>query len=356
MNNPFSFSFGLKPELYINRTLSTDEILQTFNADNPSTHAYLIAGVRGAGKTVMLSDICERLGDGEKWIVIELNPERDMLNAFAAKLHSVPALKPLFLKAKLDLSLLGIGVSVKDGFQISDVEAALEQMLKVTSQAGYRVLLAVDEAANTSHMRELAAAFQILVRKKHALFLLMTGLYSNITALQNEKTLTFLIRTPKIMLDPLNIMMITSQYMKVFSVSRDFAQKMAILTKGYAFAFQTLGYLTWNTFGEKISEDYEEYLKMILPEYDLRLQEYVYSKLWSELSPREREIMCVIAENGFSEIQEIRGFLGMEANEFGVYRDRLIKKGVLYSAQRGSVEFLLPRFGEFIRETVVFNR
>ena len=45
---------------------------------------------------------------------------------------------------------------------------------------------------------------------------------------------------------------------------------MARLTMGYPFAFQVLGYLTWNNNG-----DY----KAILPQYEQYLSEFVYDKL-----------------------------------------------------------------------------
>ena len=65
----------------------------------------MITGVWGSGKTVMLTDISKHL--------IELNPDRDLLYSFAAKLYDQKNLKDLFIKAKLDLSVLRIGVSIE---------------------------------------------------------------------------------------------------------------------------------------------------------------------------------------------------------------------------------------------------
>ena len=42
------------------------------------------------------------------------------------------------------------------------------------------------------------------LRQDLPVFLLMTGLYNNIHALQNDKALTLLLRTPRIELEPLN--------------------------------------------------------------------------------------------------------------------------------------------------------
>ena len=47
----------------------------------------MITGVRGSGKTVMLTDISKHFKNEKDWIVIELNPDRDMLQGIAAKLY-----------------------------------------------------------------------------------------------------------------------------------------------------------------------------------------------------------------------------------------------------------------------------
>jgi len=72
----------------------------------------MITGVWGSGKTVMLTDISKHFRKDKDWIVIELNPDRDLLYSFA-KLYDQKNLKDLFIKAKLDLSVLRIGVSIE---------------------------------------------------------------------------------------------------------------------------------------------------------------------------------------------------------------------------------------------------
>lgn len=73
----------------------------------------MITCVWGSGKTVMLTDISKHFRKDKDWIVIELNPDRDLLYSFAAKLYDQKNLKDLFIKAKLDLSVLRIGVSIE---------------------------------------------------------------------------------------------------------------------------------------------------------------------------------------------------------------------------------------------------
>ena len=91
---------------------------------------------------------------------------------------------------------------------------------------------------------------------------------------------------------------------------------MADFTKGYPFAFQVLGYLTWNHHG-----DYNA----VRGEYEQYLSEFVYDKIWSELSQKDRMVARGIADVEGGKIKDIREHLHMETNEFNPYRKRLIK-------------------------------
>lgn len=54
-------------------------------------------------------------------------------------------------------------------------------------------------------------------------------------------------------------------------------------------------------------------------------------------------------KDGQIDIKDIREKLSMDSKTFGVYRDRLIKKGVIISDSYGKVEFSLPRFDKFLQ-------
>ena len=195
--------------------------------------------------------------------------------------------------------------------------------------------------ANSESMKVFAGSFQIFVRQELPVFLLGTGLYENIEELQNEKSLTFLYRAPKIQLKPLNNGAIINKYKTIFNISQKQASQMAELTKGYPFAFQVLGYLTWNNSG-----DYHS----VLGEYAQYLSEFVYDKIWSELSPKDRAVAKAIVDVKSGKIKDIREQLGMETNEFNPYRKRLIKKGIVSGEMRGYVYFTLPLFDEYVIE------
>ena len=56
MENLFSPTFGQKPLEMISRNNQLDQIVNVFEMDHPTNHVFMIAGVRGSGKTVSLSD------------------------------------------------------------------------------------------------------------------------------------------------------------------------------------------------------------------------------------------------------------------------------------------------------------
>lgn len=341
MQNPFTLTFGKSPLEPVERPVQTNEIIDTFTAEPVNQQMFLITGVRGSGKTVMMTEISRKLRTREEWVVIELNPSVDLLQGILSKLNSNPVCAGIIKSAKIDLSFWGFGVSIEGAAPITDEETAIIAILEKMKKNGKKLLVTIDEVTNNEFMHVFAGSFQIFVRQDLPIFLLATGLYENIDELQNEKNLTFLYRAPKIQMKPLNQQAIIKKYMNIFQIEREQAAQMAELTKGYPFAFQVLGYLTWNNHG-----NYRE----VLEEYEQYLSEFVYDKIWSELSRKDRVVARGIAETDSGKIKDIREHLGMETNQFNPYRKRLIKKGILSGEMRGYVYFTLPLFEDYVLE------
>lgn len=341
MKNPYSMVFGKEPELLISRAAQFNMVVRDFTEENPPYQTYLITGVRGSGKTVMMTDLANHFRKLEDWVVVELNPDRDLLNGLAANLASNQKFAQIFQNAKLNLSFWGFGLEISGVTPITDIEVALRQMIANLGKHNKKILITIDEVTNNSNIRAFASAFQIMVRQDLPVFLLMTGLYENINAIQDEKNLTFLYRSPKLEMKSLNIGMIAEKYQITLEVPYEDALEMAKCTKGYPFAFQVLGYLTWENRGN---------YKKVLPEYRQYLEEYVYEKIWSELSAKDRQIAYGIANCSSGKIKEIRAWLQMETNAFNPYRKRMIKKGIIDGSVYGVVKFTLPFFERFVLE------
>ncbi len=314
-HNPYTRVFGKEPLEIVPRVVQIEEMVDSFTAEIPTQQIYMITGVRGSGKTVLMTEVVKRLQDREDWIVVELNPAKDLLEGLASRLYEIQGTTP-----------------------VTVIEVAIERMLEILKKKGKRVLVAIDEAASTKEMQMFASEFQLIIRKDLPLYLIMTGLYENIDELQNDKILTFLHRAPKIKMNPLNSSGIIMRYKKTFELSDDEAREMAALTMGYSFAFQVLGYFTYVYQG-----DYHA----AIPETRQYLEEYVYDKMWSELSRNDRRVVYAIASAKGGKIQDIREKLGMKSNEFSPYKMRLVKKGIVDGGQRGYVSLTLPFFKEF---------
>ena len=339
--NPYTLVFGKEPVQLISRVRLINEVTEALVGEPPTYQVCMVTGVRGSGKTVFMTEVSHRIAMDPDWIVVELNPQRDMLEGVASKLSSDNELATLFRTAKINLSFFGFGVEIGGTTPITDIETALGKMLASIQRKGKKVLVVVDEASNTSHMRAFVSAFQILIRQNLPLYMIMTGLYENIDALQNADNLTFLHRAPKVTMDPLNIGIIAENYKKTFDLDDERAHMRAKLTCGYPFAFQVLGYLMWNNPGDD---------RDLIPTFRQYMEEYVYEKLWSELSRGDQKIAYAISQSVDGKIRDIRAVLGLETNQFNPYRKRLLKKGLVDGSVHGYLRFTLPLFGEFVRD------
>lgn len=329
-------TFGKQPNEYISRYENTDTVLSTFKADNPVSQAYLIEGVRGSGKTVLMTSITNELSRNKDWIVVDLNSTQNLINDFAMRLVDSCKKIPDFFKQGFNISVAGFGIGISGNDSPHDSVSIIENILISLKKHKKKVIITIDEVMHDDNMRHFASQFQIFIRKDYPVFLLMTGLYENIYAIQNDPALTFLLRTPKISIEPLSLLQITKQYAKIFKIDEEQAGNLARLTKGYAFAFQALGLLYYEHHDEMELDE-------ILLKLDDMLDDFVYKKIWSSLSRQDKDV--VLAINGEeTKVSDICSKTGMTSAVFSRYRDRLIKRGIIFSTGHGYVSLALPRF------------
>ena len=337
--NPYNLIFGKEPLQVISRAAQMSEILESFSEEPASQQIFMITGIRGCGKTVFMTEAARELKQNDEWTVVELNSTGNLLEDLAAALASENTLAQIFQKASINLSFFGIGLEVTGNVPISNIQVALSKMLESIKKHGEKVLICIDEVTVSAPMKTFAGAFQIFIRQDLPIFLLMTGLFENINNLQNEDNLTFLYRAPKIELKPLNLMTIADNYRNVFNIESDKSLGMAKITKGYSFAFQVLGYFTWKHDG-----DYNK----ALPQFRQYMEDYVYDKIWSEMSEGDRKLAYGAARSETGKAKEIKALASMSDNEYSVYRDRLVKRGILDGSTHGYIRFTLPMFEKYV--------
>jgi len=342
--NPFAINFGKVPLQYISRDIVIDEIVDELSSEYVQNPCFMLTGARGSGKTVTLTAIEKKISESNDWIIIRLNPERNMLESLVAKLYDSKEYLTKFIDASVNLSKFGIGVSLASKPPIADIESALEIILKEIKKKKKRLLVTVDEASNTAYMREFASSFQIMIREELPIYLIMAGLYENIRGIENEQNLTFLYRTPKYEMEPLNITIIADRYSKTMKINYEQAMECALITKGYPFAYQALGKYLWEDDKHQLSIE-------ILAKLDDALNHYVYSKIWAELSPKDKWYMSFIVQKEKMSVSEILELSKEKKNEFSQYRARLRDKGLINADSYGEISFRLPRFDVFVKNT-----
>ncbi len=338
-NNPFNISFGEEPNSVIYRDKEYQGIVDLFESDQSESKVEIITGPRGCGKTVLLSQIKSHFDNKDNWITADLTQYSNMLEQLAGKLYENGKIKKLFIKAEFNFSFQGLGFSIKGENPISNIESLLDRILVYLSNKKVNILVLIDDVSNNEYVKQFIQTYQQFIRSKYKVFLLMTGLYENISDLQNTNNLTFLLRAPKLKLSKLNLRAISLSYKKHLGLNDKEAVELAKRTNGYAYAYQLIGNALYKNNTKVLGEDEMEYV-------DLELENNVYGKIWESMSPTDKKVAFSMLK--YSSVSDIIKDLGMNNAKFQVYRRRLIDSGVVDDTMRGYLVFSLPRFKEFV--------
>ena len=272
--------------------------------------------MRGVGKTSLLADITSNLLKKDNCIIVYLAMTNDLL------------------------------------------ETLIQIIYREAGSKIKKALNTIDEVKETPEIVNLASIYQIMVLKEYPINIMMTGLPKNVSELQNNDVLTFLLRSGRIPLGPLDAFDIQFRYQKAFErankkISEANLMRMTKLTKGYAYAFQDLGYYVWKHATDHITEsDIDD----ILPLFKNDLYKNAYTKIISELSPTDQKFLMIMAksDNDVVEISHIRKQMNKSSNYVSQYRQRLIDSQVIIEAGYGKVSFSLPFMKEFLLKAAEF--
>jgi hypothetical protein len=129
--------------------------------------------------------------------------------------------------------------------------------------------------------------------------------------------------------------------------------ELYLLTDGYPYFVQAYGKVTWDVaLGSPIQvSDVRE----AAPEAEGELAVGFFGARYDRATPAERDYMRAIADLGVDHddgavpTADIAKALGRKPQSLSPARDGLIKKGLVFSSERGSVAFTVPHFGKFLR-------
>ena len=125
------------------------------------------------------------------------------------------------------------------------------------------------------------------------------------------------------------------------------------LTDGYPYFVQAYGKVTWDV--AVASPVRREDVEQAAPEAEAELAVGFFGARYDRATPAERDYMLAMADLGESAADravstaDIARHLGRKPQSLSPARDGLIKKGLVYSGERGSVAFTVPHFGRFLR-------
>ena len=125
------------------------------------------------------------------------------------------------------------------------------------------------------------------------------------------------------------------------------------LTDGYPYFVQAYGKVTWDVSVEspiRITDVAEA-----APDAESELAVGFFGARYDRATPAERDSMRAMAELGADSndkavtTAQVAENLGRKPQSLSPARDGLIKKGLVYSSERGTVAFTVPHFGKFLR-------
>ena len=345
MQNPFTTTFSKIPLLsYINR----DEIipiLENFSYENPSESVYKITGARGSGKTIILAKIEEELSKDKNWSICRLSVNRDMLSQLLSDLKNKKIIKSKSKTTGLTVSATimgnggGLGFNKERDTEI-DSGVELDNCFQKLMGSKTKILIGVDDVSRTKYMIEFASEFSKWLRAGYPVYLVCTGLYENIQNLSNVKNLTFFRRATTIQSQFLNYVRMVEMYKKTLSIDNDKAKFLAGLTKGYAYAFQKLGFLYFESKTKNMDD--------IIIDLKTELFSYSYEKIWEELTVEDRLLISLLDKDNVEYKREyLIKKMGDKHANYNVYRDRLLKRGLIINKQK-TISLALPFFAEYM--------
>lgn len=355
MRNPFNPTFGRIPKVYLSRKKIAGRLAEELDDFDSQYLATLVYGARGTGKTTLLSAVSRELAGRKDWIVVDLPSAKWIVPKVAREVYEQ---SPTGLKV-----LLKIIAGVKTGLsgyrqpQQSSADAAtqMEAIAKLLKARKIKLLITIDEVVPNPELAEFTANYQILIRHGYHIGLLLAGLPANITRLQNDRVLTFLFRSPRVELTPLDPLMINETYHRVFekagrTLTDEAATEMVRLVGGYAYAFQLVGSLIWETGATAVTIDT---VNQVRRDFRATLFSNAYLKIKQELSARNIEFLMALADQpaGPVKIATLIDALKWSKETVNVYRARLIDAQVIRPVRWGYVAFALPLFRDFLEES-----
>ncbi len=362
-SNPFTPTFGVVPAFMAGREDITSELLAALEegVGNPNLTT-IISGARGTGKTALLTYLSDA-AQAQGWVSVNVSALLGMLEEIVQQAHAASAhLIDTSTSAKLASLKLGDIAEV----QFSDsLEAAptwrirMGELLDALAETDTGLLITVDEVRDDlDEMIQLASAFQHFVRERRKVALFMAGLPAHVSALLQDKSVSFLRRANFYNIGIVSDFEVEEALGKTFNEGGREATPEALkeavqLIGGFPYMMQLVGYRAWNASPDSplISED-DVLEGSRFARNDL--QRKVFDTTFRELSKGDvRFLVAMLEDDGPSELADVARRLGKRSNYASQYKRRLQEQGIVGEVGQGRIRIELPMFKDYLRDQLL---
>jgi AAA ATPase domain len=371
IQNPFHPGFGVAPTVFVGRqdiVQRVDRALANPNGGDPYLKVVARAH-RGTGKTVLLDE----LGDSalsKGWVVVTTEAgstdtsltSRILIEIQRAIESNNPNPRRRLSNVSLSLPVIGGGFGVdlkqENGLQASNLLETCRRFFAYGASlpvAPSGLFLSIDEIhdADPLDLRTIGNTLQLLERQGHSIALAMAGLPDpNQTAGP-----TFLARCQHLHLAALTATEVADGLRETAATAGKTWTDEAIIEaigacSGYPYMMQLVGYQSFDTAAsnEITVEDVREGVAAAL----VQLSESVLAGLPRQLSTIEQRFLYAMAvdeEVKPTRIADVAKRTGQDGSHVNVYRDRLIKAGLIVPLGRGLIGFAIPGHRTQLRTT-----
>jgi hypothetical protein len=387
VRNPYAPGAGQRPPELTGR----DQQIQQFEvvlervARSRPERSMVLTGLRGVGKTVLLNTFrsmaIQRLwGTGK----IEARPDQSVRRPIAGALHmAVRELAPrhrapdridYFLGVLKSFALRdpkapkGSSVTTQFGIDVpavrgradsGDLEVDLTELFReaasVAADLGVGIALFVDEMQDVPapDVSALCAACHELSQTGGPLIVVGAGLPHLPSVLSASKSYSERLfrysRIDRLDRDAADRALIAPADREEVRFSPDALDALYKAADGYPYFVQAYGKVTWDVAaGSPITA---ADVAVAEPDAEEELAVGFFGSRYERATPAEREYMRAMAVISDDPVPtaEVAEELGRKPSSLSPARDGLIKKGLIYSGERGLIAFTVPHFGKFLR-------
>ncbi|MEI7511627.1 MAG: ATP-binding protein [Candidatus Peregrinibacteria bacterium] len=390
LRNPFSPGAGTPPPALAGRSHILHQALTALARikRGKSEKSIFLIGLRGVGKTVLLSKISELAEEeGYKTVMIEAHENKSLpallvpplrqillsLDTGAMVSEKVKRGLRVFksfvtgLKIKVGEVELGLGIDPEKGSADSgDLESDLGQLCIAIGEAAKdrktAIAIIIDELQylTEEELSSLIMAMHKVSQKSLPLILLGAGLPQLVgkagrSKSYAERLFDFPVLGPLGISDSQKALQEPVQTEGVIFTEEALGE-MVRITQGYPYFLQEWGYQAWN-----IAEKSPIGIGVVhrATEQSLaRLDNSFFKVRFDRLTPSEKEYLLALAEFGAAPQRsgDIAKKLGKKVQEMAPIRGSLIKKGMIYSPAHGDTAFTVPLFEEFMQRIMRTDR